>query len=148
MGRSPAITETAPGLPAWMRWGGAALTALLAVLFVVLLAQVRQQGQRLQTLQDRVQALENARDLERTNALEDQLRSTVQRLQTLEGLEQSLQQLSLEQANLRQQIRSQAGGGASLEPLLPGEPLSPPAGGNRNRPARPAAPPPLPEAQP
>jgi len=125
MSRSSASPETASGLPTWMRWGGAGLTALLAVLFVVLLQQVRGQGQRLQTLQDRIQSLENAQDLERTNALEEQLRSTVQRLQNLEGIEQTLQRLSSEQENLRLQIRS-AGRNSSrsvdLEPQLPAEP--------------------------
>lgn len=125
MSRSSASPETTSGLPTWMRWGGAGLTALLAVLFVVLLQQVRGQGQRLQTLQDRIQSLENAQDLERTNALEEQLRSTVQRLQNLEGIEQTLQRLSSEQENLRLQIRS-AGRNSSrsvdLEPQLPAEP--------------------------
>ena len=88
-----------------MRLSGAGLTALVAVLFVVLLQQVRQQGQRIQTLQEKVQSLENSNDLERTNALEEQLRSTVTRLQNLEGLEQSVQRLSLEQASLRAQVR-------------------------------------------
>ena len=125
MSRSSASPETTSGLPTWMRWGGAGLTALLAVLFVVLLQQVRGQGQRLQTLQDLIQSLENAQDLERTNALEEQLRSTVQRLQNLEGIEQTLQRLSSEQENLRLQIRS-AGRNSSrsvdLEPQLPAEP--------------------------
>jgi TolA-binding protein len=89
-----------------MRRGGAALTALLAVLFTVLMLQVRQQGQRLQSLQDRLQILENNQDLERTNALEEQLRSTVQRLQNLEGMAATLQRLSSEQESLRQQLRS------------------------------------------
>jgi hypothetical protein len=107
MSPSPAPPDVdGSGLPPWMRWGGAALTALLAVLFLVLLQQVRQQGERLQALQDRVQTLENARDLERTNALEEQLRATVRRLQGLEGLRGSLQRLRSEQDNLRQQIRA------------------------------------------
>ena len=113
-------------LPTWMRRAGAGLTALVAVLFVVLLLQVRGQGQRLQTLQDRIQSLENAQDLERTNALEEQLRSTVQRLQNLEGIEQTLQRLSSEQENLRLQIRSASRSSSSrnvdLEPQLPAEP--------------------------
>jgi TolA-binding protein len=135
-----------------MRWLGAGLTALLAVLFVVLLQQVRQQGQRLQALQDRLQQMENARDLERTNALEEQLRSTVVRLQNLEGLEQSLQRLSSEQDSLRQQIRSAGSRTAiepGLEPLLPLEPSQPgTTGSGRNRMVRPPMPPPLPSEQP
>lgn len=94
-------------LPTWMRRAGAGLTALVAVLFVVLLLQVQQQGERLQTLQDKLQTLENEKDLDRTNALEEQVRSTAERLQNLEGLEQSVQALRSEQANLRAQLRNQ-----------------------------------------
>jgi TolA-binding protein len=152
MSRNPASPDAADGLPTWMRWGGAGLTALLAVLFVVLLLQVRGQGQRLQTLQDRIQSLENAQDLERTNALEEQLRSTVQRLQNLEGIEQTLQRLSNEQENLRLQLRSagrNSGGSMDLQPLLPEEPPAPAApGSSRNRPNRPAPPPLAPPPQP
>lgn len=109
-----------------MRRGGAALTALVAVLFVVVVIQVRHQGQRLQALQDRLQSLENNRDLERTNALEEQLRSTVQRLQSLEGMERTLQRLSSEQESLRQMISSGTAGLGSREPqLLPPPELLP-----------------------
>lgn len=127
MRSSPSTTEPDGALPTWMRRSGAALTALIAVLFVVVLVQVRQQGQRLQALQDRLQTLENNRDLERTNALEEQLRSTVQRLQSLEGLERTLQRLSSEQESLRQLIRSGASGLGSREPQpLPAPELLPP----------------------
>ena len=94
-------------LPTWMRRTGAGLTAFVAVLFVVLLIQVRQQGERIQTLQDKMQTLENEKDLDRTNALEEQVRSTAERLQNLEGLEQTVQSLKSEQASLRAQLRSQ-----------------------------------------
>ncbi|MFM2081085.1 MAG: hypothetical protein RLZZ219_1767 [Cyanobacteriota bacterium] len=135
-----------------MRWLGAGLTALLAVLFVVLLQQVRQQGQRLQALQDRLQAMENTQDLERTNALEEQLRSTVLRLQNLEGLESSLQRLSSEQESLRQQLRSAGSrspsepGPGLLDPLEPTAPSLLPPRGRAGRP--PAPPPPLPSELP
>ena len=132
MTRSPAPLGPGTGrtneLPNWMRWGGAGLTAMLAVLFLVLLAQVRQQTERLQRLQDRVQTLENARDLERTSALEQQLRSTVHRLQALEGLDQRLQRLSLEQESLKLQLGASSSPG--VEPLPPLEP------GSSNRPGR------------
>ncbi len=94
-------------LPTWMRRTGASLTALVAVLFVVVVLQVRQQGERIQTLQDKLQTLENEKDLDRTNALEEQVRSTAERLQNLEGLEQTVQSLRSEQASLRAQLRSQ-----------------------------------------
>lgn len=137
MASSPQTPELARALPNWMRWGGAGLTALVAVLFVVLLLQVREQSERLQTLQNRLQTLENANDLGRTNALEEQLRSTVQRLQRLETLDTTVQGLSREQEALRQQISSRpelslppAETGllpapAPAKPKAPPQPLSP-----------------------
>lgn len=101
--RMPPMQQPQP-LPDWMRRAGAGMTAAVAVLFVVLLVQVRLQSNRIQQLQDKLQTLENANDLERTNALEEQLRSTVERLQGMEGLEQAVQRLSAEQANLKLQM--------------------------------------------
>jgi|LauGreDrversion4_2_1035121.scaffolds.fasta_scaffold03003_16 hypothetical protein len=127
-------------LPTWMRRAGAGLTALVAVLFVVLLLQVRQQGERIQTLQDKLQTLENEKDLDRTNALEEQVRSTAERLQNLEGLEQTVQSLRSEQASLRAQLRSQDR--APQFPLDNGVDLN-----NKPKPGRLPALPPLPSGQ-
>ncbi len=124
MSRSVSSNEPPAALPTWMRRTGAALTALVAVLFVVLLLQVRQQSERIQTLQDKVQTLENDKDLDRTNALEEQVRSTAARLQSLERLEQSVQSLRSEQAGLRAQIRSQA-----RQPQFTPDAITPPASG-------------------
>ena len=127
-------------LPTWMRRAGAGLTALVAVLFVVLLLQVRQQGEHIQTLQDKLQTLENEKDLDRTNALEEQVRSTAERLQNLEGLEQTIQSLRSEQASLRAQLRSQDR--APQFPLDNGVDLN-----NKPKPGRLPALPPLPSGQ-
>ena len=127
-------------LPTWMRRAGAGLTALVAVLFVVLLLQVRQQGERIQTLQDKLQTLENEKDLDRTNALEEQVRSTAERLQNLEGLDQTVQSLRSEQASLRAQLRSQDR--APQFPLDNGVDLN-----NKPKPGRLPALPPLPSGQ-
>ena len=127
-------------LPTWMRRAGAGLTALVAVLFVVLLLQVRQQGERIQTLQDKLQTLENEKDLDRTNALEEQVRSTAERLQNLEGLEQTVQSLRSEQDSLRAQLRSQDR--APQFPLDNGVDLN-----NKPNPGRLPALPPLPSGQ-
>lgn len=121
MTRMPTLQQPRP-LPDWMRRAGAGMTAAVAVLFVVLLVQVRLQSDRIQQLQDKVQTLENANDLERTNALEEQLRSTVERLQGMEGLEQAVQRLSAEQANLKLQI-----GRAGYDSGLPPDLMQPPA---------------------
>ena len=88
-----------------MRRSGAAITACMTVLIVVVLLQVREQSERIRTLQDKVQTLENDNDLERTNALEEQVRSTAERLQNLEDLRLSLRRLSNEQATLRAELR-------------------------------------------
>jgi hypothetical protein len=121
MTRMPTLQQPRP-LPDWMRRAGAGMTAAVAVLFVVLLVQVRLQSNRIQQLQDKVQTMENANDLERTNALEEQLRSTVERLQGMEGLEQAVQRLSAEQANLKLQI-----GRGSYDSGLPPDLMQPPA---------------------
>ena len=139
---SPSARSSSPQapLPTWMRRAGAGLTALVTVLFVVLLLQVRQQGERIQTLQDKLQTLENEKDLDRTNALEEQVRSTAERLQNLEGLEQTVQSLRSEQASLRAQLRSQDH--APQFPLDNGVDLN-----NKPKPGRLPALPPLPSGQ-
>lgn len=88
-------------LPDWVAWVQAGLTALLAVLVVVMLAKARDQNGRIQELQERIQGLENSRALERTTGLEQQLRSTVERLQALERSSARIDVLSAENSALR-----------------------------------------------
>jgi predicted nuclease with TOPRIM domain len=90
-----------------MRLLGAGLTSLVAVLAIVVLQQVQQQASRSRALERRVQALENRRDLERTQALEAQLHATVQRLQGLEANASQLQELLLQQEEQRRQLERQ-----------------------------------------
>ena len=140
---SSSNTPKAP-LPTWMRRTGAALTALVSVLFVVLLLQVRQQGERIQKLQDQLQTLENDNDLDRTNALEEQVRSTAERLQNLEGLDQAVRSLRDEQASLRAQVRS-----AQRDPQFSLDDGLEPGGRNTTpKPGRLPSLPPLPSGQP
>ena len=76
--------SAANGTPlAWVPWLQAGVTAMLLVLFVVMVGKTRQQSAAIRQLQEQVQGLENARALERTAGLEQQLRSTVERLQEL-----------------------------------------------------------------
>ena len=92
-----------------------------------------------------MQTLENDKDLDRTNALEEQVRSTAQRLQSLEDIEQTMQRLSAEQASLRAELRSQA------REAMPYQDLDPEAGGRNGakpKPARLPGLPPLPSNQP
>lgn len=89
----------------WIQWIGAGLTATLAVLFVVAIQRVQQQNQGLRGLEQRLQILENARALERTNALEQQLRSTVERLHGLEEAQGRVSDLVRQQQELADQVQ-------------------------------------------
>jgi TolA-binding protein len=92
-------------LPDWVPWLQVGLTSMLVVLFVVLVGKTRQQQSQLQELQERVRGLENSRALERTTALEQQLRSTVDRLQSLERGQARLNAIGSDTAQLRQELR-------------------------------------------
>jgi TolA-binding protein len=81
----------------WIQMLGAGLTACLAVLFVVLLQRVQEQTRSLDQLERRLLSLENARALERTNTLEQQLRATVARLHVLEAQQGSIADLTRQQ---------------------------------------------------
>lgn len=107
MSAPPAPPGAEPPLPRWMRLIGAGLTALVAVLALVLLHQVHQQASRSQALERRLQDLENRRDLERTQALEAQLRALAQRLQGLEASAGQVRELELQQDELRRQLQRQ-----------------------------------------
>ena len=133
MAKTPAssgsLAGPMPQLPDWVAWMQAGLTALLAVLFLVMLAKAREQNRQIEELQERVQGLENSRALERTTGLEQQLRSTVERLQAVERSSARIDVLSADndvlRAELRQLRRSTA---RSVIPPLP--PLEESSGGN------------------
>lgn len=93
--------------PAWLPWLQLSLTSMMLVLFVVLLAQSREQNRNLQRLQQRVQGLENSRALDRTTALEGQLRAMLVRLQNLERRAADLAAAQQRQLELEDQLRQQ-----------------------------------------
>ena len=124
-----------PQLPDWVAWLQAGLTALLAVLFLVMLGKARVQGERIQELQERVQGLENSRALERTTGLEQQLRSTVERLQALERSNARIDVLSAENSALRGEVRQLRRSAASS--ALPSLPRPEPATGADSTPSTP-----------
>jgi predicted nuclease with TOPRIM domain len=110
---------------------------MLAVLFLVMVGKLRQQSTQLHQLRERVEGLENSRALERTTALEAQLRSTAARLQALERTNAELESLSDTNARLRQEVQQ------LRRPVAPAGPsLAEPA------PVLPATPPPLPPIRP
>lgn len=89
---------------AWVPWLQAGVTAMLVVLFFVIVGKSRQQNATIRQLQERVQGLENSRALDRTTGLEQQLRSTVERLQAVERNGTRIDGLSRETANLRAEL--------------------------------------------
>ncbi|MEB3276822.1 MAG: hypothetical protein VKM92_07640 [Cyanobacteriota bacterium] len=96
-------------MPSWLFWLQLGLTTTLAVLFVVMLVKTRQQSVNIRDLQDKVAGLENRSALDRTTAIEDQLRSTSERLQSLERLGAQMAGLSADNARLRQELRGLEG---------------------------------------
>ncbi|MCX5941448.1 MAG: hypothetical protein NTX18_10730 [Cyanobium sp. LacPavin_0818_WC50_MAG_67_9] len=115
---------------AWVPWLQAGVTAMLVVLFVVIVGKTRQQNATIRQLQERVQGLENSRALDRTTGLEQQLRTTVERLQAVERNSARIEALSGENANLRLELRQRATRDASGDSLPPlpklDEPHAPP----------------------
>lgn len=93
--------------PAWLVWLQLSFTTMLLVLFVVLVAQSRGQNRSMQRLQQRLQSLENSRALERTAALEEQLRAMLTRLQALERQGADLAAAQQRQRDLEEQLRQQ-----------------------------------------
>ena len=127
--------KSAPVLPEWTIWIQVGLTTLLAVLFLVILDKGRQQSAKIQLLEQRLQGLENSRALDRTTALEQQLRSTVERLQRLERNTSRIDSLTAESKDLQKQLfqlRTEAlkqnSSNPELPPLQPLPPLKPSPG--------------------
>jgi hypothetical protein len=100
---------------------------MLLVLFAVVVNRQQEQAQQLAQLQQRVQALENSRAIERTSVLEEQMRTMLTRLQAMEKGGQLLQSLERQQLLLQQdlqQLRANLIGHPrdSLEPALEATP--------------------------
>ena len=140
--RAAISTEASPNGAslAWAPWLQAGVTAMLVVLFLVIVGKSRQQNATIRQLQERVQGLENSRALDRTTGLEQQLRTTVERLQAVERNGTRIDGLSRETANMRAELSRSLGlagapnGAASRgdgPPLLPPlPPLKTPAPAN------------------
>ncbi len=99
---------------------------MLAVLFVVMVGKMRQQSSSIRALQERVQGLENSRALERTSGLEQQLRTTVERLQVVERSNAQLRALSSDNKLLNDQLRQLRASGTKLAPADELPPVLPP----------------------
>lgn len=101
-------------IPAWLVWLQLGLSTTLAVLFVVMLVKTRQQSVSIQQLQDKIAGIENSRALDRTTAIEDQLRTTAERLQALERMGARISGLATENSRLQQELQ-----GAEGPPIRP-----------------------------
>ncbi|MEB3171973.1 MAG: hypothetical protein VKK43_11430 [Synechococcaceae cyanobacterium] len=131
----------------WLIWLPMGFATMLLVLFLVLVGRQQDQVARLGELIRRVQNLETSRALERTAVLEQQLRSTAARLQTLERAqlrfkdwERQLQTLRQEM-DLRRSFESTPQGELLREPPL--TPLPPRRGSTTPPDSRTEPPPPL-----
>ncbi|MEB3172621.1 MAG: hypothetical protein VKL97_02025 [Cyanobacteriota bacterium] len=113
-------------MPSWLFWLQLGLTTTLAVLFVVMLVRTRQQGADIRSLQDKVAGIENRSALDRTTAIEDQLRSTSERLQALERQGAQVAALSAENNRLRLELRGLEGTPGKPAAGLPGDDTLPP----------------------
>lgn len=135
-----------PPPPGWMPWLQLGLTTMLAVLFVVTLLRARDLSLALGKMEQRLGAIESRQALDRSTALEQQLRSMLDRLQALEGKAERLDALENERERLEQELgelRSRTSGRPAAEepsttpgpssplppvPAAPLRPLAPPAG--------------------
>ena len=124
----PELLDSEMVVPAWLVWLQLGLSTTLAVLFVVMLFKTVQQGATIRQLRDRVAGIENSRALDRTTAIEDQLRTTAERIQVLERQGAQTASLAADNARLRQQLRAaQRGAGKATTttdgagPGLPGD---------------------------
>jgi TolA-binding protein len=117
-GASAPKSGSLPQLPDWINWLQAGLSALLAVLFLVLIGKARQQGTQIRELQERLQGLENSRALERTTGLEQQLRSTVERLQVVERNSSRIEVLSAQNEALKAEMRRLQRSASAQPPAL------------------------------
>ena len=108
-------------MPSWLFWLQLGLTTTLAVLFVVMLVKTRQQSADIRSLQDKVAGIENRSALDRTTAIEDQLRSTSERLQALERQGAQVASLAAENNRLRLELRGLEGNLSKPGAGLPGD---------------------------
>ena len=111
------LLDSEMAVPTWLVWLQLGLSTTLAVLFRVMHVRSVQQSSTIRQLKDRVEGIENSRALDRTTAIEDQLRSTADRIQVLERQAAQSAALAADNARLRQQLstarRSTAGSGAT-----------------------------------
>ena len=91
--------------PQWLPWVQLSISTMLVVLFVVMLAKVREQATSIGELEQKLSTIENSRSQDRTTAMEQQLESMIQRLQSVEKLSDQLRNVDRQQQALKQDLQ-------------------------------------------
>lgn len=112
--------------PIWLPWLQIGATSLLAVLFVMLLIKSRDQNQRLQQMELRLQGIENNRSLDRSAVLEQQIRTLAERMRGLEGQRQELESTRRERDEMRSELQQLRAATPVRPPSSVGSPPVPP----------------------
>ena len=118
----------AGGQPLWLSWLQLSISSMLVVLFLVILAKVREQAVTIGQLEQKMRAIENARSLDRTTAMEQQLESMIQRLQAVEQVGEQLREVDRQQQAFKQDLqllRSRPGSILDDPSRLPSQATSP-----------------------
>ena len=141
------------GQPPWLAWLQLSISSMLVVLFVVMLGKVRQQAGTIGELEQKVRTIENARSLDRTTAMEQQLEAMIQRLQSVEQVGEQLRNVDRQQQAIKQDLQLlrstarvaitdpglQSSPTPTPQPLSPGRLSSPPTSPRSSTPLRPPA---------
>ncbi len=93
------------GQPLWLAWVQLSISTMLVVLFLVVLGKVREQAAIVGELEQKLSTIENSRSQDRTTAMEQQLESMIQRLQSVEKVGDHLRDVDRQQQALRQELQ-------------------------------------------
>ena len=110
-------------LPRWMPWLQIGLSVLVTLLLMALIGRTREQSQSIQSLQKRVQGLENSRLLSRSNGLEQQVQILSQRLQSLERRNGQLEAQLSQNQRQRRTFAEPYASSRMMPPVLPITPV-------------------------
>jgi septal ring factor EnvC (AmiA/AmiB activator) len=118
------------GQPLWLSWVQLGISTMLVVLFLVMLGKVREQATTIGELEQKIRTIENERSQDRTKAMEQQLESMIQRLQSVEQVGDQLRNVDRQQQALKQDLQQ-----LRNTPHLPVEALEPQSSPNPTPPS-------------
>ena len=93
------------GQPLWLSWVQLGISSMLVVLFLVIFGKVREQATTIGELEQKIRTIENERSQDRTKAMEQQLESMIQRLQSVEQVGDQLRNVDRQQQALKQDLQ-------------------------------------------